>query len=58
MGGSWGSHLIDKISAATSQTSRPVPVRATTLTDEPSLSGARAEALARLQSLISARPDH
>ena len=54
IGGSWGSHpvILDIISTATAHLPRQVPVRAATLTTEPSLAGVRLEALSRLRSAI------
>ncbi len=54
IGGSWGSHpvILDLISAATARLPRHAPVRAAELTTEPSLAGARLEALNRLRSAI------
>jgi predicted NBD/HSP70 family sugar kinase len=54
IGGSWGSHpvILDVISTATARLPRPVPIRAAGLTTEPSLAGARLEALDRLRSAI------
>jgi predicted NBD/HSP70 family sugar kinase len=52
--GSWGSHpvILDIISTATARLPRHAPVRAAELTTEPSLAGARLEALNRLRSAI------
>lgn len=54
IGGPWGSHpvILDLISAATAGLPRHAPVRAAELTTEPSLAGARLEALNRLRSAI------
>ncbi len=54
IGGSWGSHpvILDVISTAAGHLARHVPVRAATLTTEPSLAGVRLEALSRLRSAI------
>ena len=56
VGGPWGLHpaVRDLIAAATAQLPRPVPLRAADVTAEPSLTGARAEALRRLRSAILA----
>jgi predicted NBD/HSP70 family sugar kinase len=58
VGGSWGSHpvVLDAISSAFARLPRHVPVRAAELTDEPSLAGARIDALGRLRSAIIATP--
>ncbi|MDY7090450.1 MAG: ROK family protein [Actinomycetota bacterium] len=55
IGGRWGTALIDEIRRETSQLPRAVHVRAASVDDEPSLSGARADALRRLQELIVGR---
>jgi predicted NBD/HSP70 family sugar kinase len=54
VGGSWGSHptILDVISTATAQLPRRAPVQAAELTTEPSLAGARLEALDQLRSAI------
>ncbi|MFI5930797.1 ROK family transcriptional regulator [Actinoplanes sp. NPDC051494] len=54
VGGSWGGHpaLLAAIAAEAGQLPRPVPVRAATLTAEPSLIGARADAVTRLRGAI------
>jgi predicted NBD/HSP70 family sugar kinase len=56
IGGSWGAHplVIDAISAEFSRTPRPAAIRAATLRTEPSLAGARADALGRLRAAIVA----
>jgi predicted NBD/HSP70 family sugar kinase len=56
IGGSWGSHpvILDTISTSTARLPRHVPVRAAQLTVEPSLAGARIDALSRLRSAIVA----
>jgi predicted NBD/HSP70 family sugar kinase len=56
VGGSWGLHpvVLDLIAAATAQLPRPIPLRAADVTAEPSLAGARVEALHRLRSAILA----
>ena len=54
IGGSWGSHpvILDIISAATARLPRHTLIRAARLTTEPSLAGARLEAVDRLRSAI------
>ena len=52
IGGRWGSWMIDAIAAETAKLPRPVPVRAASVRTEPSLTGARAEALHQLRELI------
>jgi predicted NBD/HSP70 family sugar kinase len=56
IGGSWGAHplILDAITAAFARTPRPVPVRAAKLRAEPSLAGARTDALDRLRASIVA----
>jgi predicted NBD/HSP70 family sugar kinase len=56
VGGPWGRHpaVLDLIAAATARLPRPAPVRAAEVTAEPSLAGARLEALSRLRSVILA----
>jgi predicted NBD/HSP70 family sugar kinase len=56
VGGSWGSHpvILDSICAAAAGLPRRVSVRAAELTVEPSLTGARTDALHRLRSAIIA----
>ena len=56
IGGSWGSHpvILDLISAAAAHLPRHAPIRAAGLTTEPSLAGARLEALSLLRSAIVA----
>jgi predicted NBD/HSP70 family sugar kinase len=56
IGGPWGSHpvLFGLIAANAARLPRPVLVRAARLTAEPSLAGARLEALSRLRSAILA----
>ncbi|MEV4655999.1 ROK family transcriptional regulator [Micromonospora sp. NPDC049301] len=58
VGGPWGSQpaVLDAITTAFSQLPRHVEVRPALLTEEPSLTGARAEALDRLRSAIVALP--
>jgi predicted NBD/HSP70 family sugar kinase len=58
IGGSWGRHpvIIDAVSAAFGRLPRHVPVRAAELTDQPSLAGARSDALSRLRSAIVGAP--
>ena len=57
LGGPWGSHpvLAAAIAEAAASLPRPVPVRAAAAATEPALSGARADALARLRAAIIAR---
>jgi predicted NBD/HSP70 family sugar kinase len=57
LGGPWGSHpvLTAAIAEAAAALPRPVPVRAAAAGTEPSLSGARADALARLRAAIISR---
>jgi predicted NBD/HSP70 family sugar kinase len=57
LGGPWGSHpvLAAAIAEAAAVLPRPVPVRAAAAATEPSLSGARADALARLRAAIISR---
>jgi len=54
IGGSWGRHhvIIDAVSTAFARLPRHVPVRAAELTDQPSLAGARSDALGRLHAAI------
>jgi hypothetical protein len=56
IGGPWGSHppILDAISAAAQDLHLQVRVRAAALTTEPSLAGARADAIGRLRSGIVA----
>lgn len=56
IGGSWGRHpvVMEAISAAFARLPRHVPVRAAELTDQPSLAGARGDAVGRLRSAIVA----
>ena len=56
VGGSWGRHpvVLEVISSAFACLPRHVPVRAAALTDQPSLAGARSDAVARLRSAIVA----
>jgi predicted NBD/HSP70 family sugar kinase len=58
IGGPWGSHpaILDAITACTARLRRHVTVRAAELTDNPSLAGARTDALSRLRSDIITRP--
>lgn len=53
VGGSWGPALIDSIRTAVTHMPRHVPIRATSLTTEPALAGARIDALERLRTLIA-----
>lgn len=52
IGGPWGGNLLDAIAAAFARLPRHVPVRAATLTVEPSLAGARTAALRGLRTAI------
>ena len=56
IGGSWGRHpvVMQAISSAFAGLPRQVPVRAAGLTDQPSLAGARSDAVRRLRSAIVA----
>jgi predicted NBD/HSP70 family sugar kinase len=56
VGGSWGGQpaILDGIAAAVARLPRGVPVRAAGPTAEPSLAGARADAVGRLRSAIVA----
>jgi predicted NBD/HSP70 family sugar kinase len=56
IGGSWGAHplILDAITAAFTRLPRHVAVRAAKLRAEPSLAGARTDALSRLRSAIVA----
>jgi predicted NBD/HSP70 family sugar kinase len=56
VGGPWGGDpvVVEEIAAAVARLPRPVPVRAARLTVEPSLAGARGEALDRLRAEIVA----
>jgi predicted NBD/HSP70 family sugar kinase len=58
VGGSWGSHstILRGIGEAAARLPRRVPIRAAHLTVEPSLTGARLDAIARLQAAIVATP--
>ena len=58
IGGSWGSSpvILETITAETARLPRSVPVRGAELTDNPSLAGARIDALSRLRSDIIAAP--
>jgi predicted NBD/HSP70 family sugar kinase len=57
LGGPWGHHpeLATAIAGAVAALPRPVPIRPATLTSTPSLIGARADALSRLQAAIVSR---
>jgi predicted NBD/HSP70 family sugar kinase len=57
IGGSWGSDpvILDTIAAGTARLPRAVPVRGAEVTGNPSLAGARIDALSRLRSDIIAR---
>jgi predicted NBD/HSP70 family sugar kinase len=58
IGGSWGSRpvILETIAAGTARLASTVPVRVAELTDNPSLAGARIDALSRLRSDIIAAP--
>jgi predicted NBD/HSP70 family sugar kinase len=58
IGGSWGSHPVILETSVDSMTRLPrtVPVRGAGLTDNPSLAGARTDALSRLRAAIIAGP--
>ena len=58
IGGSWGSSpvILETITADTVRLPRAVPVRGAELTGNPSLAGARIDALSRLRSDIIAAP--
>ncbi len=58
VGGSWGSRpvILETIATCTARLPRTVPVRAAELTGNPSLAGARTDALRRLRSDIIAAP--
>ena len=58
IGGSWGSSpvILETIAADTARLPRAVPVRGAELTGNPSLAGARIDALSRLRSDIIAAP--
>ena len=58
IGGSWGSRpvIMETIAAGTARLARTVPVRGAELADNPSLAGARIDALSRLRSGIIAAP--
>jgi len=58
VGGSWGSRpvILETIAAGTARLAGTVPVRGAELTDNPSLAGARIDALSRLRSDIIAAP--
>ena len=62
IGGSWGRHpaVMEAIASAFGRLPRHVPVRGAELTDQPSLAGARSDAVRRLRSAIvaAARPSH
>ena len=61
IGGSWGSRpvILETIAAGTARLPRTVPVRGAELTGNPSLAGARIDALSRLRSdiITAPRPD-
>ncbi|GIM94612.1 ROK family transcriptional regulator [Paractinoplanes toevensis] len=53
VGGSWGPGLLPDIRAAVGELPRGAPVEPATVTDQPSMAGARAEAVSRLRALIA-----
>ncbi|HEY0535274.1 MAG TPA: ROK family transcriptional regulator, partial [Actinoplanes sp.] len=53
LGGTWGPALRLEIIAAVAGTPRPLPVWASAVTGEPSLTAARQDALGRLRALIA-----
>jgi predicted NBD/HSP70 family sugar kinase len=55
VGGRWGTRLVDAIAEEVGRSPRPVRVRAAVVEFEPSLAGARADALHRLRELIVGR---
>lgn len=55
VGGPWGPAVLDTIAAAGAELPQPVAVRAAPVTTDPSLAGARADALDRLRSAIIPR---
>jgi predicted NBD/HSP70 family sugar kinase len=60
IGGPWGSHpaILDAITAARAAWPQQISVRAAELTTEPSMAGARADALSRLRSSIITAASH
>jgi predicted NBD/HSP70 family sugar kinase len=58
IGGSWGTSpvILETIAAGAARLPRTVPVRGAELTDNPSLAGARTDALSRLREAIIAGP--
>ena len=54
VGGPWGTQptILDAITARAARLPRPVPIRPAAVTSEPSLAGARADALSHLRSAI------
>ena len=60
VGGPWGSHpaILDAITAAAAALPQQISVRAAELTTEPSMAGARADALSRLRSSIITAASH
>jgi predicted NBD/HSP70 family sugar kinase len=58
IGGSWGGHpvILETIVAGADRLPRTVPVRGAELTGNPSLAGARTDALSRLRAAIIAGP--
>lgn len=55
VGGRWGTALIEDVAGEIAGQPRPVSVRAAAVENEPSLAGARADALHRLRELIVSR---
>jgi predicted NBD/HSP70 family sugar kinase len=58
IGGSWGRHpgILETITSGAARLPRTVPVQGAALTDNPSLAGARTDALSRLREAIIAAP--
>ncbi|MDZ5446425.1 ROK family transcriptional regulator [Micromonospora sp. 4G57] len=58
IGGSWGTRpaMVDAISSAFARFPRHVPVQVAEVTEQPSLAGARSDAINRLRSAIVAAP--
>ena len=55
LGGTWGGHAaaVPAVRAEVAHLARPVPVRAATVVDEPSLAGARAHAVAEIRRYVT-----
>ena len=55
LGGTWGSHptLVAHVAETFARMPRSVTVRAATVTDQPSLAGARQEALRQLRTWVT-----